>query len=129
MDRGDKKRWVVVNEITFEIGEVGSGIAITAPAGQLTDLASIPRILHPWSSPFGSWTAAAVLHDRVYSTHCFVNGERVPADRKSCDDMFLEAMLVAGVRKTRAYTMYFAVRIFGAYAYQASFNKNRVVEL
>jgi hypothetical protein len=78
-----------------------------APAGLVTDGASIPQLL--WSiagSPFsGAYRRAAVLHDAAY---------RVRTDeRKDCDRMFYDAMVADGVDEDTAVRFYTAVRLFG----------------
>lgn len=127
VEREDKNRWVVMNPIVFEVGEVGSGITISPPVGSLSDLASIPSPLLFWTNRYGPWAAAAVLHDFAYSCHCF--NDDTPATQRDCDEMFLDAMLVSGVRKSRAWVMYAAVRLFGWRAYRKSYNSAVVVDL
>lgn len=127
IERGDKKRWVVMNSIIFEVGEVDSGVEISPPVGMTTDGASVPQALLFWTPRVGLWTTAAVLHDFSYSCHCF--NDVIPTTRRECDEMFLDAMLVCGVRKTRAWAMYLAVRLFGRRAYRNSFQNAIVVDL
>lgn len=81
------------------------------PEGFITDLASTPRFV--WSlgfAPFGKHTEAAVLHDWLYSIE-YKNS------RKACDKLFLEAMKVRGVKFTKRWTMYLAVRLCGWYVW------------
>lgn len=79
--------------------------AITVPAGFITDLASIPRLLHPLIPVNGKHRAAAVLHDYLYAM------QTMP--RAQCDAIFLEAMEACGVRWTQRWAMYSAVRVGG----------------
>lgn len=80
------------------------------PAGFITDFASVPRIF--WSR-YAAWDIhygpPAILHDFLYQ------GQVVP--RKEADEMFLELMRLAGVSLWTRYRFYFAVRMFGAWAY------------
>ena len=75
--------------------------------GFTTDLASIPRWATPLVPKLGHHLQPAVFHD-----WCYENGvpgmKRVEADR-----IFLNGMLIQGVRKTRAWLMYGAVRVGG----------------
>jgi hypothetical protein len=73
------------------------------------DGASIPR---------GMWTTigcpmdyvyAAAIHDALYASRLL--------DRKSCDKIFYNALLMSGVDKALALTMYLAVRAGGQAAY------------
>jgi hypothetical protein len=76
------------------------------------DGASIPRLL--WSiagCPMGGlYSAPACIHDALYASKIF--------DKKTCDKIFHEAMLVAGVNRQLAKEMYLAVRAFGSSAYE-----------
>ena len=75
--------------------------------GFLTDFASVPRIPFIFSL-FGDahgTRAAAVIHDACYRYKLF--------SRKESDDIFLEAMKVAGASWWRRRIMHAAVRVFG----------------
>lgn len=80
---------------------------IKVPKGFVTDFASVPRFLWSIIPPIGRYTKAAVLHDYLY-----VNPKLVK-NKKEADKIFLQAMRVLGVKKTRRYTMYYMVRLFG----------------
>lgn len=82
---------------------------ITVPENFHTDLASVPKALWAVMPPFGHHTKAAVLHDFLY--------HQASRSRKACDEIFLEAMALMGVSRTRRYLMYWAVRAFGSKAY------------
>ena len=80
---------------------------LTAPAGFITDGASIPRwawwlIGHPMT---GTFQAAAFIHDWLYTSR--------PVSRVVCDALFCQILREYGVRPWRAKTMYVAVRIGG----------------
>lgn len=95
-----------------------SGETITAPAGFLTDFASVPE--WAWSlgfPPSGEYDAAAVIHDYLYTVHCV---GPVAISKDDADEIFYEAMLALGVSRWRAYVMFKAVQWFGASAW----NKN-----
>ena len=83
------------------------------------DGASIPQAL--WGivgSPMtGGYQRAACLHDALYASEYF--------DRKTCDDIFLEAMESEGVGYMKRYAMYYAVRSFG-WAVWKNHNKDEV---
>jgi hypothetical protein len=82
---------------------------ITVPRGFVSDGASIPKIF--WSiigSPFvGLYLRASIIHDYLYSH------QNYDYTRSQADKIFLEIMLNDGVSKTKAYTMYYIVRVFG----------------
>lgn len=97
--------WKLLEPLKYDRGfEV-----ITVSKGFSTDLASVPKALWSVFPPFGNHTKAAVLHDYLYG--------RKERPRKDCDKIFLEAMKVLGVSKTRRTLMYWAVRAFGGRAY------------
>lgn len=76
-----------------------------APAGFITDMASVPRLPFIYFLLNGIADMPGVLHDYLYSTGMH--------NRKLCDDIFLEAMLSIGVSKWKAYVIYSGVRLFG----------------
>ena len=85
-----------------------SGITITAPAGFVTDFASIPRFLWRIAPPaHGKYLWAAVIHDYLYRTP----GANVT--RKQADDIFLEAMVTSKVSPWLRNSIYAAVRFWG----------------
>ncbi|MGI9390601.1 MAG: DUF1353 domain-containing protein [Boseongicola sp.] len=79
--------------------------SVTVPKGFVTDLASIPRVF--WSSlrPDGEYAYAAVIHDYLYWVQ--------DRSRKEADAIFLACMLDFKVSKTKAITIYNAVRLLG----------------
>lgn len=77
----------------------------TAPAGFITDLASIPRIFRSIIPVVGRQTAPAIIHDYLYETQ--------PCERALADAWFYSAMLSEGVNWPRAYAAYLAVRLGG----------------
>jgi hypothetical protein len=59
---------------------------ITAPAGFLTDFASIPRFFHRLIPKNGTYDAAAVLHDFLYAIGLYT--------KEICDLIFLDALIL-----------------------------------
>ena len=82
-----------------------AGEIIVAPAGFITDLASIPRIFHALIPVNGRHRLAAIVHD-----YLFVIQDRPRAD---VDNIFLEAMEDSGVGWVTRWAMYLAVRAGG----------------
>jgi hypothetical protein len=87
---------------------------ITVPVGFMTDGASVPRIFWNVLSPFGDYFSAAVIHDFLYSPH----NRRF--DRRTCDRIFLAAMIDAGVPFIRRRVIYRAVRLGGWAAFRGN---------
>lgn len=90
---------------TSKINGAGD-IEITVPAGETTDLASIPPELWSVLPPTGRWALPAVLHDYLY---------RLPdVSRFLADALFREAMQWSGVSAGKRLLIYYAVRFLGA---------------
>jgi hypothetical protein len=88
-------------------------IAVVAPAGYVTDFASIPRAVHFIISPFGKHAEAAVIHDWLYALG-------TPKDRKGrlvADKAFVKALRLLEVGFLTRQIMYWAVRIGGGGGY------------
>lgn len=93
------KRYRVVEPLRYR--------ELTVPAGYVTDLASIPRVLWPIvGSPYDPrFAKAATVHDYLYST------KQVP--REEADKELKTLLRLAGVPRWKCQAMYLAVRAFG----------------
>lgn len=112
----DGRNWRVTRRFRFFIDATHKSIpktvlklGIVVPAGFETDFASIPRFFWRVLPPTGQYGKAAVVHDFLYRTR------RVP--RVTADRMFLLAMEELSVPKPVRLVMYYAVRVFGGFAY------------
>ncbi len=74
--------------------------------GFKTDLASIPQWAQSIVPKLGHHLQPAVAHDYSYV-------HKVGMDKALCDKIFYDGMLSRGVRSTRAWLMYRAVRLGG----------------
>lgn len=79
--------------------------SITVPAGFITDLASLPRLVRPVLDRNGMSRRPAVLHDWLYAGQCL--------SRANADRLFLDAMAADGVGWAKRWSMYGAVRAAG----------------
>lgn len=96
----DKETTMVVLLEPIEVG------GWTVPAGFASDGGSIPRFAWSWCSPLdGRYVHIYVLHDWLFDTHVIT---RAQADR-----ILLDLLILAGMRRSQAYTIYSAVRVFG----------------
>jgi hypothetical protein len=87
--------------------EVGIGeIRITVPAGFVTDLATVPRVLWPLMAPSGQHQLAAIVHDYLYQCVGAVS-------RFLADAIFRDLMAHLDVPLWRRVSAYYAVRAFG----------------
>lgn len=103
----DGDKWRTISHLVYE---TPGGDYVVVPPNFETDLASIPRPLRLIYPIHGAHTRAAVVHDYLYSTK-EIDG--LPIERKRADRIFYEAMRESGVRRTKAYLMYLAVRAGG----------------
>lgn len=104
-----KQQYMLVEDFHYTSSAFGP---ITAPAGMVTDFASVPRLVWTYLSPedpcilFGS-----LIHDFLYA----VNGRLAlrTLTRAECDEVLREAMLASGARSTQAAVVYRCLRMFG----------------
>ena len=101
--------WIVRAPLVYQSDL--AGIVITAPAGLITDLASVPRMPFAYLLTGGIGHKAAVIHDCLYTTHVVT--------RAVADGVFHEALLLCGVSRWQAWLMWAGVRIGGAAAWDA----------
>lgn len=101
----DGKHWVLEAEFEYYTDILGERVYIKVPAGFETDFASIPKIFHSFIEDRDKYNKASVVHDWLYNSKIY--------DRKTADRIFLEAMLVLGINKVKAYFFYYTVRLFG----------------
>ena len=106
----DDYRWRLVEPFEFWLTDDESDV-ISIPAGYITDLASVPRILWALFPPHGRYAKAAIIHDWLYD-----NALRT---KKEADMIFLDGMTVLGVPRWRRSLMYAAVRLFGRGKYRS----------
>lgn len=95
--------WVLLDSFGIEV----DGVSIVVPAGFETDGASIPRALwrlcgNPMEVPR---LYAAICHDWLYYAK--------PCTRKQADCFYRDAQISFGVGRLKAYTEYYALRLFG----------------
>jgi hypothetical protein len=83
---------------------------VTAPAGFVTDFASIPRVFWSLLRPDGDYAYAAVIHDYLYWTQA--------RPRLVSDQIFKLAMEDFSVGAVTATTIYEAVRLGGGPAWR-----------
>lgn len=118
----DGRTWEVTERFVYHIGCYPSRNIVTVKQGFRTDFASIPRLFWALLPPTGLYGKAAVIHDWLYREQSFIN-----LTRKWADEIFLEGMLVLGVPKWKAKTMYYAVRAFGWNAWRKNAAKKAIM--
>lgn len=120
--------WRVRGDLTWEVGELGSGEKITVPDGTLTDLGSIPQFA--WSLGFApdGYPRAYVVHDKLYrarGVNCGVlpyppplRGMRIISySRRAADGILRDALRALGCGVVKRNIIWAAVRLGGAKAW------------
>lgn len=90
---------------------------IIVPSGYTSDGASIPKVFWWILSPFEDYFKCCVLHDYL----CDLFHLNL-LERKTCDDIFLEAMSEIGIKKSTRLSLYFFVRFYGLLRYNPLMN-------
>lgn len=110
----DGHTWRVTQEFSYHVGAFDGPDFVRIPAGELTDFASVPRVLWPLLPPTGSYGKAAVVHDYLYRTRRVdsIGGSRY-INRSKADRIFREAMEVLHVSRMTRWMMYLGVRTGG----------------
>ena len=111
----DGRTWVIRRDFGYDIGEEGSKDTIDVPMGFKTDFASVPRLLWSIIPRWGKYGNAAVIHDFLYWMQ--------DRTRAESDRVFLEAMLVLNVSFFMRKLIYYAVRLFGWFAWNRNSKK------
>ena len=99
------RRFILYDDISYNVGHSRSADRVTIRAPFITDFASIPRFLWAIWPPMGAYSAAAILHDFLYTSQS--------RTRRQSDDIFFEAMGVLGVGLITRYALYYGVRMGG----------------
>jgi len=102
---------------------------VTVPPGFLWDGASVPRVLWNMIPPWGSYSGAALVHDWLYRTRRTCASSTKTITKEEADRVFYELMLEDGVHKSRAWTMWQAVALWGGKAWsQMKKDDDKLVE-
>lgn len=123
-------RYRVAKPYTYEWEHEGETYRITVPTGFVNNLASVPRILWFYISPF-DLGRAAIVHDWLYAKRGALPGDsfqratreagwvRVDEQwsRHDADRLFARMMRESGVSRAKRRRAYWAVRIFGGGAW------------
>ena len=101
----DGRKWKLLEDFEYYLGDKTNGMIIKVPKGFITDFASVPRLFWVILPPWERYGKAAVLHDYLYQSQKFI--------RLMCDAIFFEAMTVLKVPKWKKYLLYLGVRVGG----------------
>jgi hypothetical protein len=116
--RAGRSLWALQRDLSYTTGPEGD--TITVPAGFVTDLASVPRIVWSFYPPDGPWVKAAVIHDFLYETKGTGlwyshrgNARTVPYSRAEADHILKEGMADRGIGAWEQFVIWASVRIGG----------------
>lgn len=84
---------------------VGKPLTVEAPVGDRSDLASVPDWMWSLFPPYGRYTAAAIIHDRLWGM-----AERGEISYAEADYQLRQMLLVCGESPLRSGIMWAAVR-------------------
>lgn len=111
--------WLLFKPLQYWTMVNGKQELIEVEAGFRTDLASIPKLFRSLIPQNGRHRKPAVVHDYLYRRAGFHGW-----DRKTCDKIFLEGMIVEGVPRWRRQVMYRAVRAGGGLIWKENLKRN-----
>lgn len=127
----DGKNYKVLSTFTYYL-EDNKEALIKVEKGFITDFASVPRIFWSIYPPFGKYTKAAVLHDRLCVAFLnnqlwdsiTVDKDKLPiylknhyVKRYEADKIFLEAMKSIKVNAFTRFVLYSSVRLYAIIKY------------
>jgi hypothetical protein len=109
------RNYVVTRGLIYIHVKSRPNVAIVVPPHFVTDFASVPAAFR-WLVPQdGQYSAAAVIHDWLYS---IAEPPKQPTqfrkERFRADRIFLEAMRTSGVNAVKKSVLYRSARLFGA---------------
>jgi len=93
--------WKLHDTLNYTSDLIGN---VSVPQGFVTDFASVPRLPVAYVLFDGVADSSAVIHD-------YLRRENI-INRRTADNVFLEAMKAEGVPRWRRYPMYWAVSVF-----------------
>ena len=129
--RSGRSLWGLQRELTYQTGATATEV-ITVPAGFVTDLASIPRVVWSFFPPDGPWVKGAVVHDFLYFTQGTgdwygrhgITREK-PYSRAESDHILREAMADRGIGAWAQFVIWSAVRLGGWMGWARKHDKRR----
>lgn len=102
-NNNDLATWELMQPFGFESRLYG--VSVTAPAGFVTDFASVPRVPICFEIDGDIAQDCAVIHDYCYATGCVA--------RNIADLLLEEMMRLRNFNEAQVLSIYYAVRDFG----------------
>lgn len=110
----DGNTWVLREPFAYYLGSHPGEEQVVVPQGFVTDFATVPSFMRWYVNNWGRHGNAAVIHDWLY----WEQTERSGYSRADADQIFKDGMVVLGVGSTRRTLLYWAVRLFGWWAWR-----------
>jgi len=113
---GEDAEYIVARDfrLSYRLADEESYREIVVPAGMLTDLASVPRLMRVFVGRVGLHLEPAIVHDYLYIAWQAVEGKAPSSkDRSFGDRLMFAAMKEAGVHWFHCHAMYLAIRLMG----------------
>lgn len=117
--RDGRSLWALQRPMSYYSGPAREE-EIIVPAGFVTDLTSIPRLVWTFYPPDGPWVKATIVHDFLYDTqgdgrwNDTVGVTRAtPYSRKESDAILLEGMIERNIGRWERLVIWLAVTIGG----------------
>lgn len=107
--------WYTDEVFTYYIGPIVDNKYVVIPKAYLTDGASIPRIFWSILPPWGVYGQAAIVHDYLCDNQKLtMNGDvlRPTLTLKEIDEIFYDAMKIAGTPVWKRAIIFAAVRLY-----------------
>jgi hypothetical protein len=103
----DQNAYVLLTDLIYITED---GTVIIVPAGFHTNLASVPGVVK-WYIDDNNYEirSPSVTHDFLYSAE----SKDIGFNRKEADGVLREAMIGLGMRRSKAYLIYYILRAFG----------------
>lgn len=117
--RAGRSLWALRDDLTYQTGGDATEL-VTVPAGFVTDLASVPRVVWSFYPPDGPWVKAAIIHDFLYDTEgsgVWYKRQGISRGRSysraESDAILKEGMADRGIGRWEQLVIWAAVRIGG----------------
>jgi len=107
--------WMMKESMTYEPSH--TQLNVVMPAGFVHDFASVPGVATSFVPKHGAYNRAAILHDFLYWAQ--------PCSRLQSDNLFLIAMIEAGVSPARRWVIYRGVRAGGLSPWETNADERR----
>ena len=107
----DLETWELLEDLVWEVGDIGTDITLVVPKGFATDGATVPKPLSYVIARWGRYRRAACLHDQLCQWISKGEPSIFAPTRWWADQYFWEACEACGVSLPMRWILYAGVRI------------------